>query len=137
MWEEICALCAFHNARAYINLNTRSFERVAYNTLKKLTNQIMNKDFKSVRKVYESACGELAGKLRYRIVDIDEHTIDESMIRHIENCQPYVEGTKIVAKLPTKNGWHLITKPFDVSEFHQKYPKIDIHKNSPTILFIP
>jgi hypothetical protein len=43
---EIINLCTQHNARAYINLNRRSFERAAFHTLKKVTDIIMNKDYK-------------------------------------------------------------------------------------------
>ena len=59
---EIIALCDFHGARACINLNRRSFEKMAFHTLKKITDQIMNKDFKSVRKAYESVCGAYANE---------------------------------------------------------------------------
>lgn len=55
--QEIIDLCNSNNARAYINLNKRSFEKIAFHTLKKVTDQIMNKDYFSVRKAYDSVCG--------------------------------------------------------------------------------
>jgi hypothetical protein len=55
--EEIIALSTMHNARACINLNRRSFEKIAYQTLIKITGQIMSKDFKSARRAYDSVCG--------------------------------------------------------------------------------
>ncbi len=56
--DEIINLCIYNNARAYINLNRRSFERAAFHTLKKISDIIMNKDYKSVRNAFESVCGE-------------------------------------------------------------------------------
>lgn len=141
-WNEICALCTLHNARAYINLNVRSFERTAFQTLKKVTDQIMNKDFKSVRKAYESVCGEFGtGRDNRWVIDIDEPEISPLMMTFIDyRCEPIndtVYTSKIITKLPTKNGWHLITSPFNMLTFKNQYPDVDVHKNSPTILFIP
>ena len=39
--------------------------------------------------------------------------------------------------IPTKNGLHLICRPFNVSKFKRIFPEIDIHKDNPTILFAP
>ena len=139
---EIIALCDFHNARAYINLNGRSFERTAFHTLKKITDQIMNKDFKSVRKAYESVCGEFGtGKDKGWIIDIDtpkeelDTDVVVEMLHFLEGIEPI--GNKFICELPTKNGFHLITKPFNVQKFSEKYTAIDVHKNNPTLLFIP
>lgn len=140
-FPEIVSLCEFHNARAYINLNVRSFERTAFQTLKKVTDQIMNKDFKSVRKAYESVCGEFgAGRDKRWIVDIDHapHTTVEyvdKLIAYIKAALP--EGGLILARIPTKNGFHLITSPFRLDTFKEVYPDIDVHKNNPSILYIP
>ncbi|WP_265091158.1 hypothetical protein, partial [Acinetobacter baumannii] len=41
------------------------------------------------------------------------------------------------AEIPTMNGCHLITKPFNLQKFKEKFPEIDVHKNNPTILYIP
>ena len=43
----------------------------------------------------------------------------------------------MIAYIPTKNGYHIITKPFNLKQFKDKYSDIDVHKNNPTILYIP
>ena len=61
------------------------------------------------------------------------------MLAHIDHeCMPVSESgnSKIYAIIPTKNGHHIITKPFDVRNFSSQYPDIEIHKNNPTILYI-
>jgi hypothetical protein len=130
-YPEIICLSDFHNARAGINLNKRSFENIAFNTLKKVTDQIMNKDYKSVRKSYNSVCGiHSATKSDKKwIIDID--VIEYSEVQSVINTIP---SDVYIDTLPTKNGYHVITKPFNLSLYKLDW---DIHKNNPTILYIP
>lgn len=137
--QEIIDICTTTGARACINLNRRSFEKMAFQLLKKVTDQIMNKDFKSCRKAYESVCGAYGNEPNKKwIIDIDhpdENVDDEGNIREwISWRKP--EGDKFIAKIPTKNGYHLIVKPFDLSAFHHTFD-VDIHKDNPTIVYIP
>ena len=135
-YEEIKLLCGFHNARACINLNKRSFKKTSLHTLKKITDQILNEDYKSTRNAYNSVCGAVsnAGKDGKRwIIDIDikgDEGLDET--DRLERLLP--DGCA-VALLETKNGWHLITKPFNLQEYRNEVEH-DIHKNNPTILYI-
>lgn len=139
--DEIIHLCDYHNARAYINLNVRSFETIAFHTLKKITDIIMAKDFKSARNAYESCCGTYGtGKNKSWIIDIDSSEFSVSIAKMItpiiNSCKP--DGDKIKAIIPTKNGVHLITSPFDLNEFRKLHGDgLDVHKNNPTILYIP
>ena len=133
---EIINLCEFHNARACINLNRRSFEKLAYQMLKKVTDCILNKDFKSVRKSYESVCGSFSNEKDNKkwIVDID--TKDDLCIQvkaDIIKLEPF--GQKVLACIETKNGYHLITNPFRLDKFKELYPQIEVHKNNPTLLY--
>jgi len=76
--EEIKLLCQHHNARACINLNQRSFEKTAFQTLAKISNQIMNKDYKSVRKSYESVCGKHSSEVEKKwIIDVDNFNMEQ------------------------------------------------------------
>lgn len=44
----------------------------------------------------------------------------------------------IYAQIPTKQGIHLIVRPFNLQAFHKAFPDVDIHKNSMgTVLYIP
>jgi len=136
--EEMVLLAKHYNARVCINLNKRSFERTAFHTLKKITDQIMNKDFKSVRRAFNSACGEyLTGDKKW-IIDIDDKPSIawfDSIGNNLKFYEPF--GNKIITKITTKHGFHLITIPFNVQQFKKDYPLIDVHKNNPTILYIP
>lgn len=133
-FDEIKTLCELNNARAYFNLNKRSFERIAFHTLKKITDCIMNKDFKSIRNAYDSVCGEFACGDRTWLIDIDEPAVSPIMLAFIDvHCDPV--GRKVITTLPTINGHHIITKPFNTQQFKEKYPGVDIQKNNPTLLY--
>ena len=140
---EIMNLCQFNNARAYINLNKRSFESIAFHTLKKVTDQIMNKDFKSVHKAYESVCGAYcADKDKKWIIDIDwiewsDKAELANIVTLVQELQKQTGKEPITEYIPTKNGTHIITRPFNISKFRNVHPNVDVHKDNPTILFMP
>ena len=138
---EIKLLCEYHNARGYINLNKRSFEKTSFNTLKKITDQIINKDFKSTRNAYNSVCGQLSNAKKDEkrwIIDVDcpVYTNDDYGLFEIDKILSLLPNGVCIAILQTKNGWHLITKPFDLQKY-KKHINHDIHKNNPTILISP
>ena len=142
-YEEIKVLCNFHNARACINLNKRSFEKLAYHNLKKVTDCIMNKDFKTVRKCYESVCGSYSSEINKKwIIDVDSKDgLHLYIAEKIKRFEPNPGESKVITYIETKNGWHIITKPFNQSNFRlecEMNSKVcDIHKDNPTILYIP
>jgi len=135
--NEIIHLCDFHNARGCINLNRRSFEKIAFHTMRKIAEQLMNKDFKSARMAYTSCCGAFSNEKNKKwIIDIDHKDLNEiNEIKVFINNQIEPAENKVVDLIETKNGYHLITKPFNLAKFKEMYPCIDVHKDNPTILF--
>jgi len=137
-YDEIKSLCQYFNARASIRLNKRSFKKVSFRTLNNITAQMMQEDFHSTRQAYSKACGQCHNDNEKKwIIDIDEDMIDQEyeIMEYINcECQPD-DCDKFYAKIPTKSGFHLISKPFNIETFKKKYPMIDIHKENPTILY--
>ena len=120
-----------------IRLNKRSFEKVGMKTMVNMVNTIINKDYGYLKQSYDKACGQNHNDSQKKwILDIDNtKTISPLMLAYIDyKCKPF--SSKILAQIPSKTGLHLITKPFDCSEFNLLYPKIDIHKDNPTNLYI-
>ena len=149
--SEMICLANHHNARVGINLNRRSFENIAFHTLSKIAHQLDNRDYKSIKKAYNSVCGSFSKEKEKKwILDIDEPVVSPSMLAFVEYhckpiCLPAYDGagmildykSKIKAIIPTKNGFHVITSPFELNTFKEKYPSIEVHKDNPTIIYVP
>ncbi len=135
--KEIVLLCQYHNARAGLCLNRRSFEKISFQLLKKVSDQIMNKDYYSVQNAYASVVGAYSHEPNSKwIIDIDvkNNRFINEVMRFIDGIkQP--EGNKFIASLETKNGFHLITKPFNLKTFKDQYPDIEVQKDNPTNLY--
>ena len=138
-YDEIIKLCEIFNARAMLRLNKRSYSKVAFKTIQNVANSMSNGEFSFVNKSYDRACGQGHNdKNKSWIIDLDG-VITQDYLHNIKSIinksQP--EGEKIIEILPTKNGLHVICKPFDQREFITRYPNIDIHKDNPINLYIP
>ncbi len=135
---EIIDLCNSFNARAMLRLNKRSFEKVAFKTIQNVANSIANREYSFIKKSYDRACGNgHNSKDKTWIIDLDGEfsngDLDE-IKAYIRNCRPF--GNKVLKILPTKNGVHLITEPFDLMEFREIF-NVDVHKDNPINLYIP
>lgn len=143
-WEEMVKIAELFNARLSINLNPRSFEKTAFAVLQKIANQMQNKDFYNVRKAYDSVCGIYQDEIDKRwIIDIDKEDMDKreriyEVVNYLQNRDALSEKNyKLLAELPSKSGCHIITNPFNPTDFKEAFPTIEIHKNNPTNLYIP
>ena len=142
---EIIKMCVMFNARAYIHLNRRKWSRIALECLRHNAELIANGQNDGIKASLETVIGrnncEPKGEKTW-IVDIDDvENVSPLMMAFIDyECEPKaidVNDGKCVAIIPTKNGFHLITKPFNTQTFGEKYPDVDIHKDNPTVLYVP
>lgn len=138
-YDEIKQICNLFNARAMLRLNKRSFRKVAFKALQNMANTMANSEYDHVKNAYDRACGEGQNDANKTwILDIDGEIKPEylqNLLNYISFYQP--EGDKLVVELPTKNGIHLVTKPFDLRNFKQDYPEIEVHKDNPINLYVP
>lgn len=145
--QEIKDLCKFFNARAYINLTPKSIERTTLLQMKYLAERTYMGDFKKIWKSWNTCAGEIKGEKPRWVVDIDSkdkfeilgikrfiNSLSAKILPMLDTIPP-TNKELVLAEIPTKNGIHLITKPFNLYQFEQVYPKIDVHKNNPTILY--
>ena len=141
---EIITLCRTLNARAYIHLNKKNDKVVALDCIKELAHFIQVEQYSAVNKIYNTCCGRSYSKYKSWIIDVDyvfKHyipSVDDELQRRILEKLATIEPlntTKTIAKIPTKNGYHLITRPFNEKKFKESFPKTDIHKNNPTVLY--
>ena len=137
--DEIVGLCEMFNARAYINLNKKSYKQVSLKALEILAGKIVHEEY-DIRSLFESACGQTGacdGQKTW-IVDFDSKDLDElDRIKNIIDSIDPKGVSKIVETVPTRHGYHLITRPFNKKAFYEMYNEsIDIHDNNPTLVFV-
>jgi len=141
-YNEIIQLCEMFKARAYIHIQKQNHSEVSLNMLADLAIRIKNGSHNQ-KGLFDSVVGQIKGLEKRWIVDVDstsQHT--QNMISNIIEMVKPNDGSKIIAKIPTKNGVHLITKRFDVMEFNKQLKERgeeipDIQKKNPTLLYYP
>lgn len=136
-YDEIKQLCEMFNARAYIHVQSQNHKDVSLNMMVNLAKRIQNGQINQ-KHLFDSTVGKVQTQEKRWVVDIDSKDTKElfEIQQWIDHCRPHGED-KIEAIIPTKSGFHLITKRFDVMEFKKKYPEVDIQKKNPTLLFLP
>jgi hypothetical protein len=158
---QIIKICDVENARAYIRLNKRNYKHLSYHMLKRVVEVVSTGSYKSLKGSFDSVTGEYhADKNKTWVVDIDwvDFDITKTLVVPKENGDlgimsgdsriaelfSTVQGLQLEAKrepmmviLPTKNGIHIITRPFNLQIFKTKFPKVDVHKDNPSILYCP
>ena len=143
--DEIITLCNTFNARAYIHLNRRKWSKIALECLRHNAELIANNQHSGIKSSFETVIGRNNGEPRESktwIIDVDmnDYNVLNKIGAILTNIKP-IEDDKWIETIPTKNGFHMITKPFNRTEFN-KYMQLqgdvpDIHTDNPTILFIP
>jgi hypothetical protein len=137
-YYEIQQLCKLFNARAGINLNRRNAKFTSMQMMVQLAQSIQSENYFNY-KTWDTVSGKYQPISDKRwIVDIDKEDMDEVYLIEdcIEECVPK-DKTRVIERIPSKSGMHLITRPFNVLKLRHKYRDIDIHKNNPTNLYIP
>ena len=136
-YDEITQLCEMFKARAYIHIQKQNHKDVAMNMITEIVTRIQSGQINQ-KNVFDSVVGQIKTNEKRWIVDIDtkDGTQLLSIMTSISICRPE-DSDKVEAIIPTKSGFHLITKRFDVMEFKKQYPDIDIQKKNPTLLYYP
>jgi hypothetical protein len=137
---KIIEQCTINNARAYLRLNRRNSKTCAIHTIRKISELLIDGNYKAAKSAYLSAAGDYHNEKPKRwIIDIDEEDLmnKEAIEKTIAELHKKTPGYNHIATIKTKNGYHFITNPFDMKIFREKFPTIDLHKDNPTLLFCP
>jgi hypothetical protein len=141
-WDEIVQMCEMFKARAYIHVQKQNHFDVSVSMMVELAQRIQNGNHNQ-KGLFDSVVGQIKTQEKRWIVDVDttsQHI--QNMISNIIEMVKPNDGSKIITKIPTKNGIHLITKRFDVIEFNKQIKERgeempDIQKKNPTLLYLP
>lgn len=140
--EEIITLCKAFNARAYFWINPRNCKQVQYEIIREALKAIecnSKKLFRCVSKAIGKRRNTNYKPLWILDFDIKDTELITKYLNIAMGCKH--AGSGLVFNLvPTVNGFHAITKGFDLNEFSKKLDEInlesiDIHKDNPTVLY--
>ena len=135
----IILLCQYENARAYFRLNKRNYKKIGLQMIKRVADHISSGNNKAIKTAFDSICGEYHSDTDKKwIVDIDsiDNNINDVLFE-LTNLQLQTEKEPMMEIIPTKNGVHVITRPFNLKKFRETFSGIDVHKDNPTILYCP
>jgi hypothetical protein len=141
-WDEIVQMCEMFKARAYIHVQKQNHFDVSLSMMVALAERIQNGNHNQ-KGLFDSVVGQIKTQEKRWIVDVDSTSQHiQNMISNIIEMVKPNDGSKIITKIPTKNGVHLITKRFDVMEFNKQIKERgeempDIQKKNPTLLYYP
>lgn len=139
-YDEIKQMCEMFKARAYIHIQKQNHSDVSLEMMMQLAQRIKNGQ-PNQKGLFDSVVGQIKTQEKRWIVDIDtkDERALEKITKLVNNLRP--EGDKVIATIPTKNGYHLITNRFDVLGFQQvmnlQGDIPDIQKKNPTLLYYP
>lgn len=140
--DEVIDLCEKFKARAYLNPSAKSKRATAIQMLNNIADCFRQSNFQYLNRLWNSAAGQVGAVNKVWILDCDyseqlnDDTIQELSWIIDRKCRP--DGDKVIAFVPTKHGKHILTRPFNVMELRERFTlPLDIHKNNPTVLYIP
>jgi hypothetical protein len=129
-WPVIKELCEQTGVRAYTRIAPRSYAKVGKLFAQKVVETALAGNFNGMAYLYSSACGSVTPNEKLWLWDVDDVKHDEYAF-----LQEFLyEESLYVAHIPSRQGVHLISKPFYVQFELQT---ISLHKDNPVNLFIP
>ena len=137
---QIITLCDSGNARAYLRVNKRNYRKLAQHFLKRVVDIVFTENCKSLRNSFDSVAGEFHSDPDKKwIVDLDndKDIAFDDFCSTLMQLQKEAKRQPMTMNIPTKNGLHLITRPFNLQVFKEKYPNIDVHRDNSTLLYCP
>ena len=143
-YEEIMQLCEMFKARAYIHVQKQNHKDVSLNMLASLAERIRD-GVSNQKGLFDSVVGQLKTLEKRWIIDVDDVSTDTfvhddyyvSMRNYINELQVEANKSNEMVFVKTKSGFHIITQPFNLLKFKEKYPDTDVQKKNPTLLYLP
>lgn len=133
--EEMETLCQVFNARVYLYINRRSFKNTQKAMAKILIDQICAESVSNLNHLFDSCAASHGCGDKFWIIDVDlpkkpdvcssdsymrlESDVKMKLFDELEGMEPELPegGRRVQLVLPTKNGFHIVTKPFDTREW--------------------
>jgi hypothetical protein len=143
-YDEIKQLCEMFKARAYIHVQKQNHFDVSLNMMVALAQRIQDGNTNQ-KGLFDSVVGQIKTQEKRWIIDVDNVSMDGfnhdpsqiEMREYINELQKEAGREPHMTFIKTRSGFHIITQPFNVMKFKEKYPDVDIQKKNPTLLYYP
>jgi hypothetical protein len=143
-YDEVKQLCEMFKARAYIHVQKQNHRDVSLDMLASLAERIKN-GVQNQKGLFDSVVGQIKTQEKRWIIDVDNVSMDGfnhdpsqiEMREYINELQKEAGREPHMTFIKTRSGFHIITQPFNVMKFKEKYPDVDIQKKNPTLLYYP
>jgi len=143
-YDEVKQLCEMFKARAYIHVQKQNHRDVSLDMLASLAERIKN-GVQNQKGLFDSVVGQIKTQEKRWIIDIDNVSMDGfnhdpyqvSLREYINELQKEAGKDQGMTFIKTRSGFHIITQPFNVMKFKERYPEVDIQKKNPTLLYYP
>lgn len=135
-YDEIVKLCEMFEARAYFSLQRKSNKKCIENAIKCYADRLYIGDTKRPEAIWWHAVGTTIPEKKLWVVDVDSKDLDlvSKIISYIEKQQPFKNPVGVV---PTLNGFHIISHPFNCSNFSNDISgDVEIKKHGLTLLYM-
>jgi hypothetical protein len=143
-YDEIKQLCEMFKARAYIHVQKQNHFDVSLNMMVALAQRIQDGNTNQ-KGLFDSVVGQIKTQEKRWIIDVDNVSMDGfnhdpsqiEMRNFINELQKEAGKEQGMTFIKTRSGFHIITQPFNVMKFKERYPEVDIQKKNPTLLYYP
>ena len=143
-YEEVKQMCEMFKARAYIHVQKQNHFDVSLNMMVALAQRIQDGNTNQ-KGLFDSVVGQIKTQEKRWIIDVDNVSMDGfnhdpsqiEMREYINELQKEAGREQGMTFIKTRSGFHIITQPFNVMKFKEKYPDVDIQKKNPTLLYYP
>lgn len=135
--DEMETLCQVFNARVYLYINRRSFKNTQKAMAKVLIDQICAESVSNLNHLFDSCAAAHGCGDKLWIIDVDlpkrpyvcgsdsymrlESEVKMKLFDELERLKPELPDgeRRVQLVLPTKNGFHMVTRPFDTREWER------------------
>ncbi len=129
-WPTIRSLCEANQVRALTHLSPRSYAKVGKLFVRMTVEAALQGHWSRMHRLWPSACGRVVPEVKLWLFDVDHP--DSVEAASLE--ERLVKLDALVTKIPSRKGYHLISKPHRVDYDHVG---IELHRDCGTNLYIP
>lgn len=143
--DEIVIMCNAFNARAYVDVCPVFLKNALQECARSSMDRCFTGQYDSCYRVFDKSYKSAGGPHKVWLFDCDNTPVNEKEWKSPQEIEDILFNTLvdlrldsddiIIDRFPTKNGYHILVKPFNVSV--NKYLSNIVKKNNSTILYMP